>query len=142
MAKLLVVAGVIINNEGKVIIAQRCLSAKHYPGLWEFPGGKVETNETSKIALQRELYEELGISVLLTDIHSFAHNMVETNEIKLNFFIVPKWSGNINIHPTIHKAIQTVPIQDLSQIEDMVQNDKLVIPNVLKSICDQNLLGH
>ena len=54
-----VVAGV-IERAGLVLIAQRKRTGQH-PLKWEFPGGKVEPNETPEAALIRELDEELGI---------------------------------------------------------------------------------
>ena len=64
MTKLVHVAvGVIVNADGKILIAKRPLNA-HQGGLWEFPGGKVDTGETIDEALVRELHEELAIEVL------------------------------------------------------------------------------
>lgn len=53
----------IIKKEDKILIAERPLG-KPYSGYWEFPGGKIEGNESAKEALMRELHEELGITVL------------------------------------------------------------------------------
>lgn len=55
-----VVAAVIANRGGKVLLARRPLD-RHQGGLWEFPGGKLEQGEEPRAALVRELYEELGI---------------------------------------------------------------------------------
>lgn len=64
MAKLAHVAvGVVVNSDGKILIAKRPLNA-HQGGLWEFPGGKVDAGETIQQALVRELREELAIDVL------------------------------------------------------------------------------
>lgn len=57
-----VVCGVIIDGEGRVLACRRGL-CRHLGGLWEFPGGKVDTGETHEDALKRELSEELGIVV-------------------------------------------------------------------------------
>ena len=62
-----VVAGVLVDGNGRVLIAQRP-PGKHLAGLWEFPGGKLEPGESAVAALERELDEELGIAV---DPHSF-----------------------------------------------------------------------
>ena len=57
-----VVVGIILNAERKILIAQR-LAHQEKGGCWEFPGGKVEENESAFLALQRELNEELKIQV-------------------------------------------------------------------------------
>lgn len=55
-----VVAAVIIDENGKILITQRNLK-KSQGGLWEFSGGKIEPNETREDAIVRELREELNI---------------------------------------------------------------------------------
>ena len=57
-----VVAAVIQNEEGKILIAQRNLK-KSQGGLWEFPGGKIEPNETKEKAIIREIKEEMDIDI-------------------------------------------------------------------------------
>ncbi|MBI3772323.1 MAG: Nudix family hydrolase [Gammaproteobacteria bacterium] len=57
-----VAAAVIVDDQGRVLIAQRPLD-KHQGGLWEFPGGKVEPGEEVLAALDRELQEEVGINI-------------------------------------------------------------------------------
>ena len=58
----LVVACALINEQGKVLINKRP-KGKDYAGYWEFPGGKVEENETPEEAIIRELKEEINIDV-------------------------------------------------------------------------------
>jgi 8-oxo-dGTP diphosphatase len=59
--KLLTVAAcALVDTDGRVLLAQRP-AGKPMAGLWEFPGGKVETGERPEQTLIRELKEELGI---------------------------------------------------------------------------------
>lgn len=57
-----VVSAFIENDRGEILIAERP-PGKHLAGYWEFPGGKQEPNETEEMALERELREELELSV-------------------------------------------------------------------------------
>ncbi|GAA0918801.1 Nudix family hydrolase [Rothia nasimurium] len=57
-----VVAGILIDGAGRILIAQRP-PGKHLAGMWEFPGGKLEPGEAAEAALVRELDEELGVAV-------------------------------------------------------------------------------
>lgn len=57
-----VAVGVVINAEGKILVAKR-LPHQHQGECWEFPGGKIEANESVSEALKRELHEEVGLDV-------------------------------------------------------------------------------
>lgn len=61
MRLLHVVAAALVDGDGRVLLAQRP-QGKALAGLWEFPGGKLEPDETPEAALARELAEELGIT--------------------------------------------------------------------------------
>lgn len=75
-----VVVGVIFNALGEILVALRP-SHKLQGGLWEFPGGKIEANETAEQALKREILEEVGLHVLtakplITCEHHYKHHHV------------------------------------------------------------------
>jgi 8-oxo-dGTP diphosphatase len=57
---LTVMSGLILNKDGQALMGLR-KQGKPRPGLWEYPGGKVEPGEVPLLALYRELHEELGI---------------------------------------------------------------------------------
>lgn len=48
---------------GRVLVARRLLSDPHLPGMWEFPGGKIEQGESPTEAVVREIEEEFGVRV-------------------------------------------------------------------------------
>ena len=88
-----VVVGVIINNKNQVLIAKRA-SHQHQGNKWEFPGGKVEDDESPTEALTRELKEELGI-----DIQSASHlidirHTYTDKTVHLEVFEVRDWQGD------------------------------------------------
>lgn len=66
MKNLQVVVGLVFNDKNEVLIALRPPHVVQ-PGIWEFPGGKVESNETLKNALIREFQEEIGICIIRSE---------------------------------------------------------------------------
>ena len=91
-AAVRVVAAVLRDDHGRVLIAQRP-AGKHMAGYWEFPGGKIAPGESSEQALKRELAEELGVSLqrchpLLQLRHDYADRVVE-----LEVFAVDDYAG-------------------------------------------------
>lgn len=61
---MLQVVCALIELDGKILLAQRSASMRH-PGLWEFPGGKLEGSESPEQCLLREIKEELGIEIAI-----------------------------------------------------------------------------
>jgi len=59
----LLVVGALIRDEAGRWLLQQGLPGKPHAGLWEFPGGKVEAEENPRLALAREIAEELGLAV-------------------------------------------------------------------------------
>ncbi len=74
-----------------------------YPGYWEFPGGKVEPGETPHAALVRELGEELGIGATRADPWLRREHVYEHAHVRLNFFRVRDWCGELHDH--VHSAL-------------------------------------
>ncbi|MFT3943486.1 MAG: (deoxy)nucleoside triphosphate pyrophosphohydrolase [Ancrocorticia sp.] len=107
------VVGAIITDGSKVLAAQRS-ERMSLPGLWEFPGGKIEVGETPQKALQRELQEELLCEVEIGE-------QVESTEYEYDFGIVTLttfYCKLIGREPrlTEHSAIRWVEATDLEQL--------------------------
>ena len=94
MKIVLVSAVALIDSDGRVLLSQRPMN-KHMPGLWEFPGGKVETAETPEIALIRELDEELGVSTWDSCLAplTFASHSYDDFHLLMPLFICRRWEG-------------------------------------------------
>jgi 8-oxo-dGTP diphosphatase len=91
---LLVVCGALVDADGRVLICQRP-EGKTLSGLWEFPGGKVERDETPEAALVRELREELGIETgarCLSPL-SFASHDYGDFHLLMPLYLCRKWEG-------------------------------------------------
>lgn len=91
---LLVVAVALIDRDGRVLLAQRP-KGKAMAGLWEFPGGKVETGETPEQALIRELKEELDIDTATSCLAplSFASHSYEDFHLMMPLYACRVWKG-------------------------------------------------
>lgn len=91
---LIVVAALLIDEDGRVLIAQRP-AGRSLAGLWEFPGGKIEPGETPEHALSRELMEELGIAVDIRCLAplSFVSHAYPGNHLLMPLFALRHWEG-------------------------------------------------
>jgi 8-oxo-dGTP diphosphatase len=91
---VLVVACALIDADGRVLIAQRP-EGKSMAGLWEFPGGKVESGEWPERSLIRELKEELGIVVkedCLAPL-TFASHLYPDFHLLMPLYVCRRWEG-------------------------------------------------
>ncbi len=87
-----VVAGVIEDDDGRVLVGQR-LPGTHMAGFWEFPGGKRRPGESSREALERELREELGIGVLCAEFMLELTHRYPRRHVRLEFWRVERYDG-------------------------------------------------
>lgn len=86
-----VAVGVI--KHGDVYFLTKRLADSHQGGKWEFPGGKVEDNETVHQALFRELKEEVAIEVLTcTPLMEISHDYGD-KKVLLEVFVVDNFTG-------------------------------------------------
>lgn len=88
-----VAAAVLVRPDGHFLLTSRP-EGKPYAGYWEFPGGKIENDESVLQALERELQEELGIQIeqvspWITQIYAYQHATV-----RLRFYRVFSWHGD------------------------------------------------
>ena len=94
MTVVLVSAVALIDADGRVLLSQRP-EGKTMAGLWEFPGGKVESGETPEAALIRELHEELGIDTWKSCLAplTFASHSYDAFHLLMPLFACRKWEG-------------------------------------------------
>jgi 8-oxo-dGTP diphosphatase len=105
-----VAVGVLIDADGRFLLTSRP-AGKVYAGYWEFPGGKVEAGETIAQALQRELHEELGITIGAA--HPWQQEIVDYPHalVRLHFCKVFDWQGDFEMREGQAMAWQSLPVQ-------------------------------
>ncbi len=126
-----VVAAVIADGTGRVLIAQRP-AHKHLALKWEFPGGKIEANETPATALARELREELGIEIeILRTLPGFTHDYGSV-VIALLPFVCRLAPGSAAPQAHEHAALRWVSVAELATV-DLAAADLPVVATLLAS---------
>ncbi len=123
------VTAAIIQEDGKVLIAKR-KKGWRFAGKWEFPGGKIEPNETPEQCLQRELREELGIETEIGEFfcsstYAYAHATVQ-----LLVYRAVHVSGEYTLHD--HQEIRWVSPEYLRDYE-FPEADELIIDKLIET---------
>ena len=85
----------LVDTDGRVLLAQRP-EGKPMAGLWEFPGGKIETGEIPEQALVRELHEDLEIDAAESCLApiGFASHSYDSFHLVMLLFACRKWTGS------------------------------------------------
>jgi 8-oxo-dGTP diphosphatase len=94
------VVAAVIANEGRYLITQRRPAAV-LPLLWEFPGGRVEPNESDADALKREVYHRLSVQIEVGQLISFVSHPYEHYVVDLYLYECRVVSGElraVNVH--------------------------------------------
>ena len=93
---VLVAACALVDADGRVLLTERP-AGKPMAGLWEFPGGKIETGERPEETLIRELKEELGIvarEACLAPL-TFASHGYEDFHLLMPLYVCRRWEGTV-----------------------------------------------
>lgn len=125
-----VVAAVLEDAAGRVLFAQRP-PGKQHAGRWEFPGGKIEADESAFAALCRELREELGIDVIAASRLMCVHRPHPNGMLALEAWRVTAWCGAPVAHE--HSALRWLPVPQGLQLDlcaaDVVIARALALPH-------------
>ena len=121
--KIVNVAVGVIKKNNAIFICKRA-DEQHQGGLWEFPGGKVEANESVFAALKRELTEEVGITI-----HSSSQLMVIEHDygdkcVRLDIHVVSNFSGEA--HGAEGQPSEWVNISELTHYDFPAANAEII----------------
>lgn len=128
---MLQVTCAIIENNGKILCAQRSEKMK-LPLKWEFPGGKIEANESPEACLKREIREELGIEIdILEQLPSFKHRY----SVNLSVELFPFRCKTLRkeIHLTEHKQIKWLSLEELKDL-DWAEADVPIVHHYIQKL--------
>ncbi|ABE56671.1 mutator mutT protein [Shewanella denitrificans OS217] len=92
MKRVHVAVGIIVNSQQQILLAKRH-GHLHQGGKWEFPGGKVEADETVTQALIRELKEEVNLSVVSSSVFMSISHDYPDKQVLLDIHLVQDFSG-------------------------------------------------
>ena len=127
---LTVICGIITNTDGKIFIARR-KKDKLLGGKWEFPGGKIEKDETQKECLQRELNEEFAMQIKVGERLGENEHQYENFSILLIAYNCEFISATFELMD--HDAYEWIAPEDLS-CYDMAEADRPFLEMITKRI--------
>ncbi len=119
-------AGIILNENKKILIGKRRKPEK-LANKWEFPGGKVESDESPEECLRREIMEEFGIEIRIKNKICEINHEYEFENIRFYVFLA-KWK-NGKLNPTDHKEIKWIS-QDKLRNHDFTPADMKIINKI------------
>ena len=108
------VTAAIIERDGRVLLGRRSPSSK-LAGGWEFPGGKVQANETPEQCLVRELEEELQITVEITGLFLETEHHYEHGSFHIIAFRTDWISGELT--PQVHDRLEWVKVDEIDEYQ-------------------------
>lgn len=131
--KLIHVVAAIIQKNEKVLITRRA-AHKSLAGYWEFPGGKVDDNEEPKVALAREIQEELGIIVEVREFVESSIHRYDFGTIQLDGYTCKLVENKTEISSTDHDLLRWCSIEELENYDfapaDIPIVKKLAVENI------------
>lgn len=124
--KIIEVCAAIIINNNKILLTQRGYG--EYKDKWEFPGGKIEKNETKEETIIREIKEELDATIKVEKFLTKVEYDYTSFYLKMNVFIASLTSSHLLFKE--HESYKWIDVSELNDLDalDLLPADRLIIP--------------
>ncbi len=123
-----VAVGILLNAANQILLAKRA-DHQHQGGLWEFPGGKVETEETVFDALVREFQEEVDMTIQQAEPMMSIHHDYGDKQVLLDVWLSRDFTGEAKGKE--NQEVCWVPLADLLQY-NFPEANKVIVEALLK----------
>ena len=118
--KEIVACGIMFNEKKQILMGKRSTNGT-FPGIWEFPGGKVEYGETVTECLSREWKEELNLSITIESL------LTSTNDKNtICYFFIWKINDLENIEINVHDTIDFFYSSNIKNLS-LFEGDELIV---------------
>ena len=112
------VVAAVLRAGHQVLLCHRSPGREWYPGVWDFPGGHVESEEQPEQALRRELLEEVGVDIGIVRQEPVLHLIDRDTGFDLTVWLVRNWAGTVeNRQSDEHDLIGWFEVKDLPALE-------------------------
>lgn len=118
-----VAVGVVVNSSCQVLVGQRTVKDDYFE-KWEFPGGKLEPDESAETALKRELKEETGLQVASSEEMLVLEHDYPDRHVKLHVYLVTEFSGEASGREG--QQLRWVSADELNQLDFLAGNRTII----------------
>ena len=122
MKTINVVDAIILDEEKRILATQRGYG--EYEGWWEFPGGKIEPGEGPKVALRREIMEELGVEIVVENMLCTVEYDYPKFHLSMLCYMCRISNGEIDLRE--HKSAQWLSKETLDDVEWLLADVEVI----------------
>lgn len=126
--KVINVVAAIIEHENKFLIAKKARG--EFAGFWEFPGGKIEENESDADALKREIKEEFEIEISIRKFFTTVEHNYDNFHLCMNCYLCSINNLNFNLHD--HSDFKWLSVKELKTQKNWIPADIQIINKLIK----------
>ena len=120
--KVIDVVAAIIHKDGAYFATQRGYG--EFEGMWEFPGGKIESGESHESALRREIQEELGIDITIDKFLCTTDCDYPSFHLTMHCYLCSVKSGDIELRE--HKSARWLKLAELGSVEWLPADEDVI----------------